>query len=437
LNLLERTRRLLQGLTPASPAKVQYYSVACPEGHRLRGERTEGYQALRCPTCGEGIFVLPRSPLPEPVAPESAPESRSARDPVEGEREDEPVRLSDPISASSPDEPDVDGEIEWVDPTPAAGPSPSRRELSPGETSDFFESLSVAEGETPAPADNKRQRAKTKQTPGARPGRQASGTPRGGKVDREPPRIAVAPRVSVAEWARRRRNPLIFLAVALIVAGTVGYRIWRSKFQDLPRIVEIGREQGLAALDAGDFDTAHQLLSEAKRAVDALGDAVEGAAEVRHGAEEAAVYTTLCQEPLERIIVEASADQEEWSSRFATFYKGRSIFLDATVERVPDGTGGGSYDLDYRILPDGEGTRPNLRVGRIDLTDFRLFELTTPKKGDHVQFGARLASFTYDRVNKEWLVGLEPESGVFLTHPKALEAIGRPVPDEVPGEEFP
>jgi hypothetical protein len=227
------------------------------------------------------------------------------------------------------------------------------------------------------------------------------------------------------------------LGVALIVMATVGFRVWRSKFRDLPRVVEIARVQGLEALDAGDFDTAHQLLSDGKRAVDALGGAVEGAAEVRHGAEEAAIFTTLVPEPLEQILVEASADEEEWSARFSTFYKGRSLILDCTVRAVPDATGSGSYDLDYRILPNGEGTRPHRHPGRIDLTGFRLFELTQPKPGDHVQFGARLASFTYDRTNTEWLAGLEPESGVFLTHPRALEAIGRPAPEEASGEALP
>ncbi len=77
------------------------------------------------------------------------------------------------------------------------------------------------------------------------------------------------------------------------------------------------------------------------------------------------------------------------------------------------------------------------RIGRIDLTGFRLFETAQLKPGDHVLFGARLASFGYDRTSKEWLAGLEPESGVFLTHPARLEAIGRPAPEEASGEVLP
>lgn len=430
MNLLERTRRLLQGLTPPSPPKIQYYSVACPEGHRLRGERTEGYQALRCPTCGEGIFILPRSPLPEPISPESTREGRAAPLPADSERDgDQPVGLADPPSRAEPEARDstVDGEIQWIDQTPEDTETEAGASRAPAgtvERSDFFDSLSVPD-ESPStlPAQEPRSKRKRPAT------RQA---PRVASV-RESDQLLVAPRFSLVGWAKRRRNPLIFLGVILIVAGTVGYRVWRSKLQDLPRIVEIGREQGLAALDAGDFDTAHQLLSAARRAVDTLGGAVEGAAEIRQGADEAAIYTTLTPELLERILVEASADQIEWSARFDTHYKGRSILLDAVVEEAPDASGAGAYDLDYRILPNGEGNRPNLRVGRIDLTGFQLFEQSQPKPGDHVQFGARLASFTHDRENKVWLVGLEPESGVFLTHAKALEAIGRPSADETAG----
>ncbi|MGZ3470353.1 MAG: hypothetical protein ACXWO1_11890, partial [Isosphaeraceae bacterium] len=63
MDLLGGARSLFKGLGTPSVAKVQYYSVVCPLGHRLRGQRTGGYQALRCPSCGEGIFVLPASPL--------------------------------------------------------------------------------------------------------------------------------------------------------------------------------------------------------------------------------------------------------------------------------------------------------------------------------------------------------------------------------------
>src|SRR5207253_3557871 len=78
LNILGRARKMWRGWSPPEQAKPQYYSVACPEGHLLRGMRTEGYQALRCPECGQGIFVLPRSPLPDPPAPPAEHSRRRA-----------------------------------------------------------------------------------------------------------------------------------------------------------------------------------------------------------------------------------------------------------------------------------------------------------------------------------------------------------------------
>ena len=80
------SRNFLQGLTGASaPNRVQYYQVNCPEGHRLRGERTEGYQGaslshLRrrdvCPAAGVPSLVsVP--PASVDVRPEVACQSRA------------------------------------------------------------------------------------------------------------------------------------------------------------------------------------------------------------------------------------------------------------------------------------------------------------------------------------------------------------------------
>jgi hypothetical protein len=63
-------------------------------------------------------------------------------------------------------------------------------------------------------------------------------------------------------------------------------------------------------------------------------------------------------------------------------------------------------------------------VGLIDTKGFELFEVTQPKVGYRVTFGARLASFRYDLDGEVWLVGLVPDSGVSITHHKALQAIG-------------
>ena len=98
--------------------------------------------------------------------------------------------------------------------------------------------------------------------------------------------------------------------------------------------------------------------------------------------------------------------------------------------------GAGQYDLDYRVFPDGEGPRPR-RVGRIDLRGLRLFESSRPKLGEKLLLGATLDSLRFDKDNEEWLFGLEPDSGVRITHTKALEALEWPSEDELQTEEKP
>src|SRR5262249_21995503 len=153
----------------------------------------------------------------------------------------------------------------------------------------------------------------------------------------------------------------------------------------------------LAALDEGRFDTAQQLLSEARRAVDSLGDAYEGASAIRQGAREAEVITQLVPASLEELLDEAArTDPQEWAERFRKLYLGRTIIPEAQITAVPDSQGRGGYDLDYRIIPPGEGARGR-SPGRIDTTGFKLFEDTKPRVGNFVLFGARLASFRLDR----------------------------------------
>jgi hypothetical protein len=427
LNLRDRARTLLQGLTSSPPSKAQTYNVACPEGHRLRGQRTVGYQALRCPTCGEGIFVLPRSPLPEPSVPASGPRNRPPAGTLAAqtrpEAEPEPIVFTDPVAVEETPGDDVDGAIVWLDENETN--PPRANQLDPVDAS-------LAEIEQ---TDARKRHDDARQV--------RSGRGQSGKVGKavppevRPSAVVSAPgpalRERLIDWVVRRRNPLLFLGVALLIAATVGFRQWRQYRQDLPRVAALGREDGLAALDEGEFDKAYQLLSRARHAVDALGGAVEGAAQIRQGAAEAEIFVNLVSDRLEVILDAAGRyDPKEWESRFATYYKGRSIIVDTHIIATPETSGQGRYELDYQVLPDGEG-KP-LRVGRIDTTGFRLFELAGPKVGDQVTFGARLAGFHFDDQSQEWRIALEPESGVYLTHTRALEALGWPSFAEPPAE---
>ncbi len=401
--LLQNARRFLQGLATASPARAQRFSVPCPEGHRLTGVRTEGYQSLRCPTCGGGIFVLPRSVLPEPTPPASAvresvnPVSAKVSAEIENAYEDDaPVALNDP-------EPHDDaaeiGEIEWVDEATPETP------VFPNE----------ANRPAPAPAPPRKKKVARK--------------PKDEVAEPLPVEVAesVPVRLALADWLKRKRNPLVALGVVLAIAGAVAVRSWRSHRQDLPRIAELGRVEGLPALDEGKFDRAFQLLSAAKAAVIELGDAYQGAEAIKQGADEAAIINRLNLERPETLLGEASStDPKDWARRFDSLYKGRTILVDASIKAIPDSMGAGGYALDYPIVPDGGDGGPPRSLGRIDLTGFRLFDLIKPRVGDRVTFGAKLDSFRFDPKSEVWLLGLEKDSGVIMTHVKALEALGWP-----------
>ncbi len=409
MNLLNRAKKLLQGATSAPVNKTQHYHVMCPEGHRLSGTRNEGYQALRCPTCGEGVFVLPRSPFAEIPPPARSAASTSAPRVRASEPDlDEPIGLSDHVPTEAAEETEELAEIEWEE--------------------------EVAEAQERAAQAEESRRAKA--APVHRPSPAPRPKPRPSRTEPVRDEGTRSPRVpfSLGEWVLRRRNPLIFTAVVLVVVCTLGLVNWRSKLDDYPRQAEIGRTQGLKALEEGRFDTAHQLLSEAKRAVNALGGNVEGADDIRHGADEAALYANLLPESLETLIEQADASESSsWPSRFEKLYKGRAYLFDSYVAAAPGENGATGYDLDYRVFPNGEGRIR--RVGRLDLTGFKLFhDERQPKVGARIQFGARLKSFTYDSSRDEWLIGLEPNSGVLLLHHKALETIGWPSEEVTTGE---
>jgi hypothetical protein len=226
---------------------------------------------------------------------------------------------------------------------------------------------------------------------------------------------------------------MLVLLLPVLVVGTVGWRFWRSYRQEFPLIVERGRTEGIPALEDGDFDRAYQLLSAAKTAVDGLGGAVEDAEEIRHAAEEAALFVDPAP-LLEDLLAEAGrTSPETWATRFDTLYKGRAVIIQSRIRAVAEGSSG--YQLWYRVFSPGEASTPRDggvpradRFADIDLAGFELLESARIPVEHDVCFGARLASFRYDSDQKHWVVRLEPKSGVFVVHRKALEAAGWPAP---------
>ncbi len=197
MKFLGRAKKFLQDLGSEPEAKVQYFNVACAAGHRVRGERTEGYQALRCPVCGEGVFVLPLSPLPEPPAPPGTRRSRGGSRRAGGRVDEGPVELTD-AAGGGLEVGDRGGEAEivWDDETegadqPGAPASPrfSPEDLAAAEI-DAARRKESAAARTPRPARTKPDGtaaagARTRREPAGSPG--AARPARPGR-SRRPPR---------------------------------------------------------------------------------------------------------------------------------------------------------------------------------------------------------------------------------------------------------
>jgi len=456
----------LQNFASEPASKVQYFNVTCASGHRVRGERTEGYQALRCPACGDGVFVLPRSPFPEPVAPPRPHSSKSASV-GGGWIQEGPVELSDASGVSVEvvdDEASTNGaEIIWDDVADEylhQPDAPDRHRDLPASSAEEDRSAASAEKASsrapagPTPDSRAPRRSRTKPTAKHGPSRErdrtasdaaserdlearaarntARGRPKGSSRSPEKmPAAVIEPRRMSGQ---RALHTLILIAVPLVVVGTIAWRYRQHRRQEYPIIAEEGRQKGIPALDEGNFDKAYQLLSAAKTAVDALGGAVEDAEAIRCAADEAAVFVNLCSRSLEDLLTEAGrTSPETWRSRFDSLYKGQYVILDSHILAEPVPGKSLNFELEYIVFPLGEASsfrrgelaRPE-RIGRIDLTGFRLFESPHRQVGHRVTFGAKLAGFEYDANADQWLIRLDPKSGVYITHTKALETLGWP-----------
>lgn len=395
MGFLGKARKMISGKGTSEPPRPQYYQVACSQGHVIRGERTEGYQALRCPHCGDGIFVLPRSPLPIPPAPASV-KTKARRRPAE--IDDRPIAL-----AEAPAQEDLE-EIQWLEPVPAQVRDPDQRVARPRAVpplpaaEPILEAVAAEAAEAPSRPRSKPRKPRPRVVAPA--------------VDMQ----SVAPGQILVKESRRRGSPLVWLTfgIVILISGTIGYRVWRQRLQDLPQQAELNRTEGIEALEKGLFDDAKAKLGRAAKAYDTLGSRDELAVSTTQLSKEAAILADLAHDPLKDILDEvARLGDPEGIERFQSIHKGQAVLIDSEIASAA----GGTVDLHIRIFV-GRGPAP-AKIGRFDLTGFRFFEGdTTPKKGDKVFFGARLDTIRLE--NGEWLITLEPESGVVMTNDKAL-----------------
>jgi hypothetical protein len=432
LDFLGRARKMLRGMTPPEPPRPQYYNVTCPEGHPLRGQRTEGYQAIRCPTCGEGIFVLPRSPLPDPPAPSTLRPRRRKPAPTPVP-DDAPILL-----AEAPPQEELE-EVVWLDPEPGVGDDEGAEAdeaaVEPGQAEEIRIEAEPEPGapppdpeippeylappprqpDRPAPAA---PRARPRPAPGRRRPEPAVAEAAGPRMVPEGRFIAVPEPAGPGAWVGRHRVALVVVGALALAAITVAYRVWKQRLENLPQVAESSWDAGREALEEGKFDEAKHELAVAADAFARLGIDDERRTLSRQLADEAALLADRCRlQPDELIEEAASANPAEWPSRFDAVYRGRSIILDTTISETPETSAGRRYEVDFRIYA-GRGPIAS-REGVIDLEGFALLRSLKPRRGQPVVFGGRIDDLTFK--DGLWHLKLAPDSGVVMTHQDGLK----------------
>jgi hypothetical protein len=232
--------------------------------------------------------------------------------------------------------------------------------------------------------------------------------------DESPP--PSSPRLARPSWRGPLRAAGLTLFVVLLLFAFGWGLLRRGRPSDSP---SSGAE--VAAPDT----TAPQDLAEGRfhRAAEAARAVLQGArapgsrgeAEQRRLLQtwrEADLYDRLLPIPLEELLAAALNEpvQEQWEASFQRNGAGRTVIFDDIVRR----------DVHNRpilacYLVETGGAR--LRVA---LEDLDLFRHLPAEPARRVLFGARLASLR--READGWVVRFEPDSGVLLTDPDALNA---------------
>jgi hypothetical protein len=433
LEFLNRARRMVTGRSPVESSGPQFYVVSCPEGHRLRGQRTEGYQALRCPTCGGGAFVLPRSPLPQPLPP--AETKRRVAPPVVQPDDDAPIQYVDAPSPSTEFE-DDEVEIHWLDDSNTLEPSLEERASALSEEDippEYLAPPAQPAPSSPSPPQRASRKEKRKKSRAASPADNVALAP---PDSREPaPRTVEGAVLSPEErsilvpagrshgWLRRNRVALLLVGMLAVAGATIAYRLHRQRLERLPHEAETNYEEGLRALDDGEFDVARQKLARAASAFAQLGSRDERSGPAQQLAREAAIYADLCPRSLEELVDEAArTEPADWPRRFEVNYQGRAIIVDDVLIEASSArdASGAPLELSYRILV-GRGPQAS-RTGLINLSGFKLFDDRPREAGEPVLFGARLDSVTLE--GNQWHVRLVPDSGVLLSRFEPLKLLG-------------
>lgn len=360
--LFDRAKSLLVGKRLDKPAVD--FSLRCLCGEYIVGQRRDEHQSLICPSCGQAVFVLARSPLPELALPIAAAHAPAVARPV-GKRIDKGVAVHPPVAASVNGDATIAMQVEDVDDYVKR---PKHRAQRPMEA-----------GHAPAEIVSRRSM---------------------GESLASAARALVPPR----RWFSTPR--LVLAGSALLVFATVVWQVNARKLNALrEELVPAGR-RGLQAMFEGKIEEAHERLGFAVQALDRLKEDFPDAGKFRQAFREVDIVANLNPLPFE----ELGREQRDAES-FDRQIHGRTILIDAEVEKVDGG---------WRIATIGfVGDRPVV----VDRAGLRLFETLGINARTRLIFGARISDAHLDEDDR-FALRLDRESGVLLTDARLFADLG-------------
>jgi hypothetical protein len=251
--------------------------------------------------------------------------------------------------------------------------------------------------------------------------------------DAAPGSKKVAP-ASRGSGLRAWRLPLLAALTTLLGAVVVFLWVWPhlGRQQDLPKdSASPAREKlkhltgdGQRALAEGSFDLSLEKFTAAVRLRDGQPGLLDPAANRRLNQLywQSDLLANQLDRPLAKLLEEAESFNEPagWTARFKHYHGKSVVFCD---EVYLDPQGRPSLLHDGEVTWKKEGSRVERRA-RIVLAGLKLLsKMALPHERPAAQrwiFGARLASFTQQ--GDEWVIRLEPDSGVLLTDGDAVKA---------------
>jgi hypothetical protein len=347
----------------------------CPCGTELSGVRQERARRLICPECGEPHFILPVNQYPE--------SERIHFQPLEVGEFEESKEYEQPPELDVEPELDLDSvEEEELPREPrAAPPAP---DLGKALLDDWEED---EEEEPPVP---------------------------------ERSRAIVLPSRRGERAGQRQKLLLVGTAFFVLVGAMVVWAVWDGGKESAEIRLQMARDAGLIALEAGDFVTARRELAEALDALQTLGVTGERYTSLHDLWMESEAAVGLTNRSLLDLVESAnrtlnSGSIEDWDSEFHAIFEDQWIVIDQSPPQIVPGDAAGGRRIE---LLWGVDDVP-IQVAGID----RL--LTKAQAGGGAQrivFAGQLAGCR--RESNAWVVELRPENAFLWRRFRSLVQLG-------------